>query len=401
MKRLKEENLGISTVLAFILIPISGMAMDVYIPSFPHMSTDLGTSAENIKLTLTIYLVSYGLSQLFVGTLVDALGRYKINLLSLVVFILTCLGIVYSTNIYFIFLMRFIQGIAISFIVVCKRSFFIDAYTGSKRKHYTSMLTMVWSTAPIMAPFIGGYLQNSFGWRANFWLLAIYATIMLLLELRYSGETIVIKQKLQLKTTVENYKTLLKNADFSIGTVLLGVSYTMVMIFGMSIPFIVEEQFHLSPVYSGYCALISGVAIFLGGSLGKFTIDKPFYPKLAIANLIQLLVALLMLISSNWISGLWPMMVFVFIIHLFQGFTYNVYFTYCITRFPEFAATSSGISSGGSYLIFSIVSYLIVHVINVVGQFSLSITYISCLIMIFGLLFLVKLSLKKRGVALS
>ena len=103
MKRLKQENLGISTILAFVLIPISGMAMDVYIPSFPDMSSALGTTEENIKLTLTIYLVSYGISQLFVGALVDVLGRYKINILSLIVFILTCLGIVYTSNIYFIF----------------------------------------------------------------------------------------------------------------------------------------------------------------------------------------------------------------------------------------------------------------------------------------------------------
>lgn len=141
---------------------------------------------------------------------------------------------------------------------------------------------------------------------------------MLLLELKYSGETILVKQKLNLATTVENYKTLLKNADYSIGTVLLGISYTMVMIFAMSIPFIVENKFDLTPVYSGYCALISGVAIFLGGTLGKFTIDKPFYPKLAIANLIQLLVALAMLLSSAYINGLWTMMIFVFFIHLFQ-----------------------------------------------------------------------------------
>lgn len=401
MKMLKKENERISTILAFLLIPISGMAMDVYLPSFPHMSSSLGTTAENIKLTLTVYLVSYGVSQLFVGSLVDALGRYKINIISLFIFILSCLGIVYSNNIYFIFLMRFIQGITISFIVVCKRSYFIDVYTGSKRKHYTSMLTMVWATAPILAPFIGGYLQHSFGWRANFWLLGIYATIMLILEMKFSGETIKVKQKLNFRSTLTNYQTLMKNADFSIGTILLGVSYTMVMIFGMSIPFIVEQKFHLSPVYSGYCALVSGIAIFCGGTLGKITIDKPFYPKLAIANLIQLVVALLMMLSTNWISGLVPMMIFVFIIHLFQGFTYNVYFTYCITRFPEFAATSSGMASGGSYLIFSIVSYLIVHIINVEGQFSLSVTYIICLVLVFGLLWLVKLSMKKRGLALN
>lgn len=390
MKRLKKENERISTILAFLLIPLSGMAMDIYLPSFPHMATDLGTTAENIKLSLSIYLISYGVSQLFVGSLVDSLGRYKINIICLFLFILSCLGIVLSANIYFIFLMRFIQGITISFIVVCKRSFFIDVYTGKKRKHYTSIITMVWATGPILAPFIGGYLQQNFGWRANFWLLAGYGTVMLLLEWIYSGETIVVKQPLRWKAMLQNYKLLLQHRDLSIGTILLGMSYSMVMIFGMSIPFIVEQKFHLTSVYSGYCALVSGLAIFFGGMLGKFTIDKPFYPKLALANGIQVSLALMMMVSAQWISGLLPMMVFVFLIHLFQGFTYTVYFTYCLTRFPEFAATTSGISSGGSYLIFSIMSYFIVHAIDVDGQLGLSIAYMCCLVFVFGLLWVIK-----------
>ncbi|RZL12349.1 MAG: MFS transporter, partial [Pedobacter sp.] len=78
-KRLKPENQQLSTILAFALIPLSGFATDVYIPSLPSMAADLKVSDIQVQLTLTLFLISYGVAQLFVGSLLDAFGRYRIN----------------------------------------------------------------------------------------------------------------------------------------------------------------------------------------------------------------------------------------------------------------------------------------------------------------------------------
>lgn len=393
MNRLKKENEYISTLLAFALVPISGFAMDVYLPSFPKMATALNASAADIKLTLTIFLVSYGLSQLFVGSISDSFGRYRLTVFSLIIFILTCVGIVATHDLHLIIALRFIQGIAISLIVVCKRAFFIDVYEGNKRKHYTSMLTVVWSTAPIIAPFLGGFLQNSFGWQSNFYFLGLYGLIMLLLELRYSGETIIHKQPFRFSDNFAVYKNLLQSTDFSLGIIVLGLSYSMVMIFGMSIPFIVEDVYRLSPLYSGYCALISGVAIFCGGLYSKTLLHKPVYKKLQLANTCQLFIVTVMLTTAVYFTQLLQMMVFVFLIHFWQGFTYNTYFTYSLTRHPKYAATSSGLASGGSYIVFSMASYLVANVISIQNQWTLGISYLIFILAIQCLLFFVKAKL--------
>lgn len=381
-KRFKQENQAIGTFLAFALVPISGFAMDVYIPSFPHMASDLHTSASTIRLTLTLFLISFGVSQLFVGSILDSFGRYRIGNLSLAIFVLSSLGIATSHDISLIVLLRFIQGIVISFIVVCKRAFFIDVFKGEKRKHYTSMITVVWSTAPILAPFLGGFLQENYGWRANFYFLAFYGLMMLLLELKFSGETIVSRQPFQFKHIFNIYKYLLNAADFSLGIIVLGLSYGMVMVFAMSIPFIVEHEYHLSAMYSGYCALLSGLAIFSGGFLGKKWVDKPIYRKLQLANIWQLVVVAFMLFTATIIHSLFPMMLFIFLIHFWEGFTYNTYFTFVLTREPQYAAISSGLASGGSYIIFSLASYVLTHLISLQGQASLGMSYLSFLLAI-------------------
>ena len=398
MKRLKKENEWIGTILAFMIIPISGFAIDVYVPSFPQMVKDLHATPSDIRLTLSIFLISYGVSQLFVGSIVDSFGRYKIALVSLLVFVLSNIAIVVTKSIEVIFVMRALQGLVISLIMVAKRTLFIDIYTGDKRKKYTSLLSVVWSTAPVVAPFVGGYLQSFIGWEANFYFLALYGSVMLVLELIYSGETIAAYKPFHLKTILNTYREFLSAKDFSIGVLVLGLSYSMVIIFGMSAPFIIEHVFHYSPVITGYASLCSGVSLLTGGMLSRMLIDKSFYKKLKLGNLIQFGVALLMFMYGVFYAGyfnIFSLLIFVVLLHFMAGFMYNIYLTYCFMRFPAYAGTASGVTSGGSYVVVSIVSSALVSLINIHDQRSFAIIYIVLSVAITVAL----LSLKKETVA--
>jgi len=121
---LKESNRRISTILAFALLPLSGFATDIYIPSLPSMGADMHISSIQVQLTLTVFLISYGISQLFLGSILDSYGRYKFSLAALIVFILSSVVIAVTHNIYLIYAMRIIHGITIAMIVVAKRAYF-------------------------------------------------------------------------------------------------------------------------------------------------------------------------------------------------------------------------------------------------------------------------------------
>src|ERR1700759_5571667 len=100
IKRIREEHQFIATILAFALIPLSGFAVDIYLPSMPQMGESLHASSIQVQSTITIFLVSYGISQLFIGSLLDSFGRYHIGLWALVVFAISCLIIARTQNIY-------------------------------------------------------------------------------------------------------------------------------------------------------------------------------------------------------------------------------------------------------------------------------------------------------------
>jgi predicted MFS family arabinose efflux permease len=381
-----EGNRKRATILAFALIPLSGLATDIYLPSFPNMALSFKVGASSIQYTIICFLLSYGIAQLFVGSIIDSFGRYRINLISLLVFALSSFAIVLTTNIHIVYLMRIVQGITTAFIIVGKRAFFVDVYTGEKRRHYTSMLSIVWATAPILAPFFGGYLQKSFGWQSNFVVLGIYGVVMFFLELIYSGESINIKYPFHPKSIFKVYRTLISSADFTFGIVVLGICFGILMIFSMSAPFIVEHLFHLSSVATGYCALLSGSSIFIGGILGKTIKFGSLSKRLILANILQLGLIGLMYVLTPIYTSLPFLMTFVVLINIICGFIYNLFFTYCLTRFPLNAGVASGLTSGGSYLVTSFVTSVLFGFIVIKDQSSLALGYLVFGLLITGLL---------------
>lgn len=379
MKAAQQQN--ISTILAFSLLPLSGFATDIYIPSLPSMGLALHISSVQVQLTLTLFLISYGISQLFIGSILDSYGRYKFSLVSLVVFGFSCLAVAMSHNIYLICAMRIVQGITVAMIVVAKRAYFLDVYEGDRLKHYLSMFTIIWSAGPIVAPFIGGYLEHLFGWQSNFYFLAGLAFVIAVLEYFYSGETIKNPVTFNLKNIGGIYMTMIRTTSFTLGILMLSFAYAMVMIYNMTGPFIIEHQLMLTPVIAGYCSLLLGFAWMVGGFIGRALINKPFYGKM-LANIgLQLLFVALMILSLLFIHGLVPMLIFAFLIHVCAGFTYNNYFTYCLSKFPQYAGISGGITGGVVYIMVSILSYGIVNVLPPKDEGNLSYSYLILILL--------------------
>jgi MFS family permease len=380
-----------ATLISFLMIPLSGLVTDIYAPSMPTMASELSQSEGAVQLTLTFFLLSYAVVQFFAGSIMDSYGRYRITLISLVLFILSNVVIALSTSLAPIYAMRILQGVAIGCIGVSKRSFFVDVHDGDKRRHYLSIMSIVWSIAPIVAPFIGGYLQHYFNWQASFYVLAGYAFVLLLLELFYSGETVPEFRPFKRNAILRDYGIMLRTPMFIYGVICSGLCYGTIMIFNLSGAFIVEHGMGFPPVVAGYASLIMGIAWLLGGFLGKALIDKPFMPKLRIANILEIGVIILMILSATVWENIYSLVLFAFLVHLGVGFIFNNYFAYCIGRFPKMAGISGGFIGGSAFFITSISSYAIVGLIHPQDQAGLGISYLGMgMVIMVILLFLVK-----------
>ncbi|HWK02018.1 MAG TPA: MFS transporter [Puia sp.] len=380
-KRIDERRQRIANLLALALLPLSGFATDIYVPSLPHMAAGMHVSSLQIQFTITLYLISYGVSQLFIGSILDSYGRYRIGLVSLIIFAFASLAIAITHSITMIYLMRIIQGITVGIVIAGKRAYFVDLFTGDRLKHYLSLFSIIWSTGPIVAPFVGGWLQTVFGWEANFYLLALIAILLAILEFFFSGETLPRPASFQLQRVVQVYSGMLKNGPFILGVSMLGLAYSMVMVYNMTGPFIIEHHLQYNVVTTGYCSLILGFAWMAGGFISKATIRWPFFRKLVINNGLQILFVVMMLASIRRGENLYVMVFFAFIIHVCAGYTFNNYMTFCLTRFPQNAGVASGLTGGLAFVIVSTLSYGIVNFLPASGERNLGYSYLTFILL--------------------
>ena len=377
MKIIKEEHRQIVNILSFSLIPLAGFATDIYLPSLPAMTVSLHATASQIQLSLLLFMASAGISQLFVGSLLDSFGRYKLSNSSLLIFSVASIMIGLFPDLHVLYLMRIVQGISAAFVLVARRAYFMDTYSGEQLKHYTSLFSIIWATAPIVAPFLGGYLQKAFGWQASFYLLGTLPLVILGLTLRYGGESAKDLQPLRLKPLLGVYSSILTTKDFALGLVILGLNYGMVLLFGMASPFIIEHQWHQTPVATGYCALLSGVAMMVGGIISRSMLSTPLEKKLPIALAIQLASgAFAITVSMLGLANIYVMMSFVMLQHGVAGFVFNNLFAYSLGRFSRNAGIVAGMTGGASYIISSFSSYGTVSFLAVTNQTLLAAAYL-------------------------
>ena len=161
------------------LVLTLGLAMDIYLPSIPKMPEALNTSVQSVQLTLSLFLLVFGLGQLIFGPLSDQIGRKKTVLLSYVLYFLGSMICALSESFPLFLSARIIQGLGACGTLVCAFSILKDLFKGDEVTRCFSYLKGLMGAAPITAPVIGAWLDLWFGWRASFWALTFYGALAL------------------------------------------------------------------------------------------------------------------------------------------------------------------------------------------------------------------------------
>ena len=185
---------GIAVLLA-ALAAIGPFSIDTYLPSFHNIGQSLGASPLQVQQTLTAYLLPFAFMALWHGALADALGRRKVILASLLLFVLAAFGCIFATSIEQIWVLRAIQGASAGAGVVVSRAIVRDLFDGPAAQRLMSHITMMFAIAPAIAPVIGGRLQAWFGWRSVFVFLTAAIVLLLLACWRLLPETLPEKKR--------------------------------------------------------------------------------------------------------------------------------------------------------------------------------------------------------------
>ncbi len=171
------------------LATIGPFTIDTYLPSFPAIALEMGTTEVLVQQTLTAYLIPFALMMLFHGAISDAFGRRPVILIGVGGFVIASIGCALATSMTMLLVCRAMQGLVAGAGTSLSRAVVRDAYQGVEAQRLLSRVMLIFSIAPAIAPIIGGWLQTWFGWRANFWFLALFGAVLLVACYRYLPET--------------------------------------------------------------------------------------------------------------------------------------------------------------------------------------------------------------------
>jgi len=158
------------------LATVSPFSIDMYLPGFPRIATDLNTTIDKVQLSLTGYLIGICIGQVLYGPLLDRFGRKTPLYAGLFIYILASIGCALTSSVEALIVMRFFQAIGGCVGLVSSQALVSDLFTKDKRAEVFSMITLVIAVSPMIAPTVGGYVTSAFGWN---WVFIILAGIVL------------------------------------------------------------------------------------------------------------------------------------------------------------------------------------------------------------------------------
>ncbi len=176
----------VATLVA--LSSIAALAMNVFLPSLPSMTAYFGTDYAVMQLSVSLYLAVNAVLQLFVGAISDRFGRRPVMLASLGIFILATLGTLLATTAAVFLFFRMLQASVVAGIVLSRASI-RDLMGEAEAASRIGYVTMGMALVPMVAPAIGGLLDEVFGWRGAFGLMLLAGIAVLVLSWRDMGET--------------------------------------------------------------------------------------------------------------------------------------------------------------------------------------------------------------------
>src|ERR1700761_1076883 len=169
-----------NAVVLGLLSAVGPFAIDMYLPALPAIAANLHATTSATQMTLIAFFVSFGLCQIIYGPLSDVYGRKLPLYGGLTLFILGAIGCAMSPTVGWLIAFRFLQGIGAAMGVI-PRAIIRDLHTGAEATRLMSLVMLVFSVSPILAPLTGSALIVPLGWRAVFVAVGIAALIALAL----------------------------------------------------------------------------------------------------------------------------------------------------------------------------------------------------------------------------
>lgn len=270
------KNLSIIVFILALLNTLESLSIDLYLPAFPSMAKIFQTDIGHIQISISIFFAGFAIGQLLWGPLSDKKGRKPMLYCGLILFIVGAVAIIFTENIYVLWMMRFLQAFGGSAGIVIGRAIVIDLYDKEKAVTIFSKQSQISGIAPIVAPLLGSIFLRFWGWNSAFSFLSILGALTLLLVAKYVPETnsrITSPETTSSETKLKHQlKIIISNGDFISNTIIGSIAFASLIIYISNAPLLfMEIHGFSSEVFSFIFAFNSMALIFAAYITPKLT----------------------------------------------------------------------------------------------------------------------------------
>lgn len=191
-------------------------AIDAVFPAFPRIGSDFAVDKVALQQIISVYLLTYAVMSLFHGALSDALGRKRVIVGGLVVFIGASIGCALAPDMPSLLFFRALQGMSAGVGYIIGRAVIRDLYQDDDAQRLMSQVSMIFSIAPAIAPIIGGWILGWGDWHLIFWFLVAFSSVLLVITMVWLPETHPVQARLPLRPLplARDYLAIAGNANF-------------------------------------------------------------------------------------------------------------------------------------------------------------------------------------------
>ncbi|MGR5120140.1 multidrug effflux MFS transporter [Vibrio astriarenae] len=232
-------------IVLALLVLFSPLGIDIYLPALPEIGAEFHVEPELVKDTITWFMIAMGVGQLFAGPLADSVGRKQVALLGAAIYGVSSVLAWFSSSIEWLLAARILQGVGACATSVAAFASVRDIYGAKNSGKMISYLNGIICFIPAMAPILGAWLTQWFGWRANFTTMAVFAVVVGGIVMLLMPSSNQPKQAVKL-VNVQHYKDVLGNSHFLFHATLCLIAMGVILGYVTAAPNLLMGQLGLS-----------------------------------------------------------------------------------------------------------------------------------------------------------
>lgn len=334
-------------VLLALLTALGPLSTDMYLPSLPDIARNLNTDDTRTQLTLSVFLFGFAIGMLIYGPVADRIGRRPVLLTGLILFGVSSLACYASPSIDALTAARFFQALGAAGPVVLARAIVRDLTKAEMAGRLLSYMGAIMGLVPALAPIVGGFLHEAYGWRVNFLVMAALCMALLFTARRLLPETLseTNRPARGFAEILRNYRDLLQSRVFLYYVLCACLSFSGLFAFISGSSFILQGEFGLSPQMFGlsFTFMVAGYII---GTLtgGRLTVKLGIDRLVMYGGVLLALGGIIMtLMSAFEIAGVYAIILPMALYSAGVGLMMPQSMAGALTPFPEKAGTASSL----------------------------------------------------------